>query len=626
MRVALVRVAVAGMLAAFFGVFFPALVHAQPPEGKRSRNVLFLNDGDPALPAFQAINRGFRTAREAEGARRYDLFYESLDLIRFPEAEYGKELVAMLARKYERIRIDVVVTVSTSSLTFADKHRSTLWPGAYIVFGGVPPEFVRSQPPRPYWVGLTDGYDIAGTADLAMRLRPSTRRIVAISGSSGYDRMIAGVAHAALEATAQRVQVEYWEELELSEVLARLARLKSDTAVIYLAIGRDPSGATFIPRDVLPRISAASPVPVYGPFETFIGYGIAAGSISSFEGTGRRLGELVEEVLALPPGAAPPPAKPARAVCMAQVEEMERRGLSVSLLPPDCILNYAQRSLWRDYRWHVLAALTIILAQAALIAALAWQRRARTLAEAETQRRRVELAQAGRLALAGELTASIAHEINQPLGSILVNAGAAEAILKRDPAANEELRTIVEDIRRADLRATEVIRRVRSLVTNRQAERESVDAEEMVRDVLAVLRGECERRGVAVQANLSPGLPPLFVDRVQAQQGLVNLCINAMEAMAERPAGERVLGVRTSRGEDGTVVISVSDTGPGISPEHLPSLFDSFFTTKAQGTGLGLSITRSIAEAHGGSIAAENRAGGGAVFRFTLPTGVAVTP
>jgi signal transduction histidine kinase len=167
---------------------------------------------------------------------------------------------------------------------------------------------------------------------------------------------------------------------------------------------------------------------------------------------------------------------------------------------------------------------------------------------------------------------------------------------------------------------------VRSLVTTRQAEREFVDAEAMIREVLAVLKGEAERRGVVVETSIAPRLPPLHVDRVQAQQGLVNLCINAMEAMAECPAGQRVLGVRASNGADGSVVISVSDTGPGISPEHLPGLFDAFFTTKSQGTGLGLSITRTIAEAHGGNLAAENRQSGGAVFRLTLPARAAVTP
>jgi signal transduction histidine kinase len=162
---------------------------------------------------------------------------------------------------------------------------------------------------------------------------------------------------------------------------------------------------------------------------------------------------------------------------------------------------------------------------------------------------------------------------------------------------------------------------VRALVTSRQAEREPVDVNTMVSEVLAFMQGEARRRGVVVDASLASGLPALRADRVQLQQAVVNLCVNAMEAMAERPSGERRLGVRTGSGHGGRVEIAVSDTGPGIPAEHLKQVFDSFFTTKASGTGLGLAITRSIIEAHDGRVSAENRAEGGALFRMTLPAG-----
>jgi C4-dicarboxylate-specific signal transduction histidine kinase len=263
------------------------------------------------------------------------------------------------------------------------------------------------------------------------------------------------------------------------------------------------------------------------------------------------------------------------------------------------------------------------MAQTALILALVLQRRGRVKAEGEVRHRRAELAQASRLALAGELTASIAHEINQPLGAILANAGAADALLRRGSASTDELRAILADIRKADLRASEIIRRVRALVTMRQGEREPVDVNALVSEVLGFLRGEAERRGVVVDTVLASGLPALLVDRVQLQQAVVNLCVNAMEAMSDCAAGQRRLGVRTAARAGGSIEIAVSDSGPGIAPEHLAQLFDSFFTTKANGTGLGLSITRSIVEAHDGTVLAENRDEGGALFRMTLPASAA---
>ena len=229
-----------------------------------------------------------------------------------------------------------------------------------------------------------------------------------------------------------------------------------------------------------------------------------------------------------------------------------------------------------------------------------------------------KLIHASRLAVVGELTASIAHEINQPLGAILANADAAELLLETGPGRLDEVRRALADIRRDDLRASEVIRRIRALLRDRELERQPLDVNEIAAGVLQLLDAEAARRGVAVKDELASRLPAVRGDRVHLQQVLLNLILNAMDAMAHTPAGERRLAVRTACGA-GLVEVEVMDRGHGLDPARLPHLFDSFYTTKADGMGLGLSIARSIVEAHGGRIWAENRAGGGAAFRFTLP-------
>jgi signal transduction histidine kinase len=244
-----------------------------------------------------------------------------------------------------------------------------------------------------------------------------------------------------------------------------------------------------------------------------------------------------------------------------------------------------------------------------------------------TDRKRAEeanqkLAHASRLAVMGELTASIAHEINQPLGAILANADAAELLLQADAGQVDEVRRILVDIRRDDLRASEVVRRVRDLLRTREPERQPLDLSEVTSGVLQLLGGDAERRHVALEPELAPGLPAVHGDRVHLQQVLLNLLLNGMEAMADTPAPRRRLAVRTGRNGRG-VVVAVTDNGHGIPPERLPRLFESFFTTKPDGMGLGLSIARSIVEAHGGRIWAENRPEGGATFRFTVPTELA---
>jgi len=238
-------------------------------------------------------------------------------------------------------------------------------------------------------------------------------------------------------------------------------------------------------------------------------------------------------------------------------------------------------------------------------------RAAEALVEAERH-----LAHASRLALLGELTASIAHEINQPLGAILSNAEAAEMLM--DSGELGELRQILADIRRDDLRASEVILNVRSLVGKRTPHFVELRLNDMVDMALRLAAAEARRRGVLLEAHPEPGLPPIQGEPVQLKQLLLNLIINGMDAMAGTPPAQRRIVVRTGRGP-GRVEVSVADAGHGIAPEKLPHIFESFFTTKEHGMGLGLAMVRSIAEAHRGTMTAENQPGGGATFRLRLP-------
>lgn len=240
-----------------------------------------------------------------------------------------------------------------------------------------------------------------------------------------------------------------------------------------------------------------------------------------------------------------------------------------------------------------------------------------------TERKRVEEANAhlvhvARLAVVGELTGSIAHEINQPLGAILSNAEAAELLLQASPVPLEEIRHIVEDIRRDDLRAGEIIRHMRALLRKGELAMEPFDLNQAITDVMHLVGAELARRHVTVAMDLGP-LPPIRADRVHIQQVLLNLIHNGMDAMAELPFALRRLDIQTRRAGPDAASITVSDAGPGIAPERRARLFESFYTTKKDGLGLGLAIARNIVQAHGGQIEAERGARGGAMFRVVLP-------
>jgi len=239
--------------------------------------------------------------------------------------------------------------------------------------------------------------------------------------------------------------------------------------------------------------------------------------------------------------------------------------------------------------------------------------------DAEVRRLREELAHVGRVSTIGELTASLAHELGQPLTAILSNAEAAQRLLESDTADLEEVQAILRDIVEDDQRACDVISRLRGLLKRGPLERVALDLNEVTREVARLVRGDAVARGVSIRLDLAPGLPAVQGDRVELQQVLLNLILNGLDAMRQTSAEERMLVLETVPDGKGGVRVSVRDTGSGIDLDNLDRVFEAFHTTKAEGLGMGLAIARSIVEAHGGRLQAENNPKHGAVFSFALP-------
>ena len=229
-----------------------------------------------------------------------------------------------------------------------------------------------------------------------------------------------------------------------------------------------------------------------------------------------------------------------------------------------------------------------------------------------------ELAHVNRFSMAGELTASIAHEINQPLGAILANAETAQSILTSSRPDIAELNSIVDDIIHDDRRASEVIRRMRSLLKKAPFELKNMDLNDLVRDTVEFLSTLAIGRNVEMVSVTKSDALPILGDRIQLQQVILNLVVNGIDAMKDTPAENRIITIRTSRVEE-IAELSVSDRGPGIPEDKLKEIFEPFYTSKAGGMGMGLSIARTIIEAHQGQIWAQNRDHSGASFRIKLP-------
>lgn len=292
--------------------------------------------------------------------------------------------------------------------------------------------------------------------------------------------------------------------------------------------------------------------------------------------------------------------------------------VAAGLLPGRDVENSA-RSIWQAHSHAIASLAAVLLFQSGLVAAWLYEHRRRRKAEVMASARLRELAQMNRRATAGALSTAIAHELNQPLGAVLANTETAALLLATPSPDIAQVKEILVDIKRDNHRISEVILSLRRLLQNARAETQDVDVNHAVEEAFKLASGQASARGVELSKSLSP--EPLRVrgDPVQLQQVVLNLVVNALDALgAASTTTRRIIG-RTARCDGARVEISIADTGPGIAADKLKRVFDPFFTTKAHGMGMGLSIVRTIVETHGGSIGAESRQGEGTVVRVRLP-------
>jgi C4-dicarboxylate-specific signal transduction histidine kinase len=233
---------------------------------------------------------------------------------------------------------------------------------------------------------------------------------------------------------------------------------------------------------------------------------------------------------------------------------------------------------------------------------------------------RAELTRVARITTIGELTASIAHEVNQPLAAVVANADACVAWLSREHPDLAEARAAADRATQGATRASEVITRIRSLISKATPEKSRFGMNQVIEQTIALAEGQASRNNVTIESDLSPNVPPVLGDNIQLQQVILNLLMNGIEAMTSVTDRSRKLVIR-SESQSGQIRVSVRDTGVGVSADVMGRLFEPFFTTRAKGMGMGLPISRSIIEAHGGRLWAESNGSDGATFQFTLPSG-----
>lgn len=601
------------------GIIVPMnAVAVASPDATGPKRVVVLNSYGQNFKPWRDYSTAIRQALEQRSPWPLDIQDFSVATARFEGKEVEAKFVEYLAAFSSHGAPDLVVALGGAAGSFAQRHRERLFPAVPMVMTAVEQRLVQREALTDNDAVVAVRHDIPALFGNIVRLLPATRTIAVVNGDSPSERFWQGQIRKELEVAMPHVRLLFWNDLSFADILKQAASLPPDSAIFWVQLQVDATGATYEGERALQELYVVANAPIFSFDTSFFGGETVGGPMTSPEDSARKTSEVVLRILS---GEKPSEIKiPAIEYGPAKYDwrQLQRWKISESRLPRGSEVYFRNSSPWETYRWQILVIASVIVLQAALISILAHERRGRLKAEVQARQRSAELAHINRFSMAGELTASIAHELNQPLGAILTNAESAALMLQSPAPDLNELREIIDDIRRDDTRASEVIIRLRSLLKKAPFELKELDLNEVVRDTVEFISPLATARKFELDAAFYPGALPIRGDRIQLQQVMGNLIVNASDAIDGSVGSDRKVRIRTARDGD-RAEISVRDDGSGISPELLARVFEPFFTTKQQGMGMGLAIARTIVEAHQGQIAVESHYQGGAVFRISLP-------
>jgi C4-dicarboxylate-specific signal transduction histidine kinase len=513
---------------------------------------------------------------------------------------------------------DLIVVIGAPAALFIQRYRAQLFPATPMLITAVEQRRVQLSNLTENDTVVAVRHDFRLLFESFLSIAPETHVVAMVNGNSPNELFWQNEMRRELEPLEHRVEIRWYDKLSFEDMLKQFADLPPNSAIFWFQMIVDGVGVAHEGDRALTQLYASAHSPIFTTDQAFFGREILGGPMHSPVGLAQRVGAVAMRIL----GGEKPGSIRIESTTFAPPKydwrELQRWGISEKLLPPDAEVEFRAASAWATYSWQIMMICTVLLLQAALISRLLYEQRRRRAAEVQSRQRMSELAHANRYAMAGEFTASVTHELNQPLGAIRVNAETMELMLKSPSPDLGEISEIVADIRRDDERASEVILRLRSLLRKAPLEFADIDLNDIGRETVDLLAALAVARGVELRSSIS-GVPlHIRGDRIQLQQVALNLIVNAMDAMSSLPSAERRITLSTAR--NGAVAeMSISDVGPGIPPDKLHDIYTPFFSTKVNGMGMGLSITRTIIDAHNGQIIAENQTRGGAVFRVTLP-------
>ena len=581
-----------------------------------ARGVLIIDEFSPESPFGRHFRAQIHSTLDSKMTHRYSIYSEFLDSGQFKISAYEPALQAYLKSKYHNEQISVIVTLGSKALNFSLRLRNPPLFAAPIVFAaiddGIENESTRS-PNTTGTIAVRRFQDLVRSAKIVV---PHLKEIVLV-GEPLEHQPLRHHYRQYLQPIAKGLKVNNLTGLPIIELQSRVARLSDNSAIIYIPIYTDKSGLIHNPREAFKTLASVANRPIVVDSETFIGIGAAGGFVTSAKMLGQNTAEKVVRILKGEAASNIPVTIEKSPKPIFDSRELKRWGISERALPNDSEIRFRELSVWDRYRWRISAIGSLIVLLCLIIAWLLYERHGRRAAERESHQHLLEVTRMDRAMTASALSVSIAHEINQPLGAILSNAEAAELLLAQKSPDLEQIKEILADIRKDDRRAVDIIKHLRALLRRNDMELQKTDLNEVFKDTFELIKAQALEQGVTLQIESNPS--DLFVraDPVHLQQVILNLAMNAVEAMQDVPKGKRILKLQTNV-QSGRAIVSISDTGLGVPEAELKAIFAPFVTTKQQGTGLGLSICQTIINNYGGAIWVENGANGGAIFHFSL--------
>jgi signal transduction histidine kinase/ABC-type uncharacterized transport system substrate-binding protein len=589
----------------------PAICEATGP-----KRVMMLHSFGLRFRPWSNYAETMRSEINRQSRNSVDFVDHSLVHARMSNVQSEAPFVDYLGSLYAEHPLDLIIAVGAPAANFVQQHRQRLFPKVPMIVTAVDQRRVQYDKLTGNDTVVPVTNDLPAVFESILHVLPLTKTIAILVGASPIERFWSEEMRRELAPLTSRVELRWYNELPFEDILKDAANLPPHSAIFSALMNVDAAGIVHETGNALNKLSASANAPIFSYDDAYFEGAIVGGPMFSVLDGSKIAAAVATRILDGEKAGdiKTPPIK--YALPKFDWRQMQRWGISESDLPPGSSVHFRPSTAWETYRWQILAACTVVAFQCALIALLLFERRRRHSAEMDSRQRMLELAHVNRFSTAGELSASIAHEINQPLGSILTNTETAQLMLNSPSPDLGEIKEILADIWRDNRRASEVIRRLRSFVTKAPFQRQKFDLNDLVTEAVKFLSAQARARAIAMRSELTRMPLQISGDPIQLQQVLTNLILNAMDAASDAPGGDRAVTVTTTQGEK-YAEVCIADTGPGLPPEAAIRIFDPFFTTKEHGMGMGLSIARTIVTAHNGKIDAENR--NGAVFRIRLP-------